>query len=87
MLSPTRLCSTLRHKSRANEYIAQYSHLQNPKQRALLEAIDVARGRAMGARERNGELENTLLVFLNDNGGAGRIGWEQTLERHEGVFP
>ena len=51
------------------EYIEPYAHLSHPKQRAMLKAMDVAMGQVMDALKRKGALDNTLIVFLNDNGG------------------
>ena len=54
------------------EYLERYSHLPLPRaqraQRAMLKVMDVAMGRIMAALERKGALDDTLVVFLNDNG-------------------
>jgi arylsulfatase A-like enzyme len=42
-------------------------------QHAMLECMDVAIGRMLAALEKKGVLENTLVIFFNDNGGPGRI--------------
>ncbi len=42
-------------------------------QHAMLECMDVALGRMMAALENEGVLDNTLVIFFNDNGGPGRI--------------
>lgn len=42
-------------------------------QHAMLECMDVAVGRMLAALERKGVLDNTLVIFFNDNGGPGRI--------------
>ena len=52
-----------------DEYIEQYSHLPSSKQRAMLKAMDDAIGRVLDALDRKGMLDDTLVVFLNDNGG------------------
>ena len=57
-----------------DEYILQYIHLSHPKQRAMLKAMDVAMGQVMDALDRKGALDNTLIVFLNDNGGVVEAG-------------
>ena len=71
------------------EYIDQYSHLENPKQRAQLAVMDVAIGQVMDALAAKGVLEDTLVMFLNDNGGASTAGWNapyrgKKSEYHEG---
>lgn len=42
-------------------------------QHAMLECMDVAVGRMLAALEQQGVLDDTLVIFLNDNGGPGRI--------------
>ena len=71
------------------EYIDQYSHLDNPKQRAQLAVMDLAIGQVMDALEAKGVLDDTLVMFLNDNGGASTAGWNapyrgKKSEYHEG---
>ena len=71
------------------EYIDQYDHLDNPKQRAQLKAMDVAIGRVLDALESKGVLDDTLVMFLNDNGGVSSAGWNapyrgKKSEFHEG---
>ncbi len=56
------------------EYIEQYKDLRYPEQRAMLKAMDVAMGRVMDALVQKGMLDDTLLVFLNDNGGSKEAG-------------
>ena len=53
------------------EYIEKYSHLSNRRQLAMLDAMDVAMGRVIAALEAKDALDDTLLVFLNDNGANG----------------
>ena len=57
-----------------SEFFRRYIHLRDPLQRAMLEAMDVALGRVMDALDRKGVLDDTLIVFLNDNGGPGSAG-------------
>ncbi|MCY4122657.1 MAG: sulfatase-like hydrolase/transferase, partial [Acidobacteria bacterium] len=57
------------------EYIDLYSHLDNPKQRAQLAVMDLAIGQVMDALAARGVLDNTLVMFLNDNGGTSTAGW------------
>ena len=71
------------------EYIDQYSDLENPKQRAQLAVMDVAIGQVMDALETKGVLDDTLVMFLNDNGGTSTAGWNapyrgKKSEYHEG---
>ena len=71
------------------EYIDRYSHLANPKQRAQLAVMDLAIGQVMDALEAKGVLDDTLVMFLNDNGGTSTAGWNapyrgKKSEYHEG---
>ena len=71
------------------EYIDRYSDLENPKQRAQLAVMDLAIGRVMDALETKGVLDDTLVMFLNDNGGTSTAGWNapyrgKKSEYHEG---
>ena len=71
------------------EYIDLYDHLENPKQRAQLKAMDVAIGWVLDALEGKGVLDDTLVMFLNDNGGVSSAGWNapyrgKKSEFHEG---
>ncbi|MDE0361419.1 MAG: sulfatase-like hydrolase/transferase [Rhodospirillaceae bacterium] len=71
------------------EYIDRYSHLDNPKQRAQLAVMDLAIGQVMDALEAKGLLDDTLVMFLNDNGGTSTAGWNapyrgKKSEYHEG---
>jgi len=43
-------------------------------QHAMLECMDAAVGRMLGALEKKGVLDNTLVIFFNDNGGRARFG-------------
>lgn len=52
------------------EFLAKYAHLgRRGPQRAQLECMDQAVGRVLGALERKGVLDSTLVMFTNDNGG------------------
>ena len=71
------------------EYIDRYSHLDNPKQRAQLAVMDIAIGQVLDALEAKGVLDDTLVMFLNDNGGTSTAGWNapyrgKKSEYHEG---
>lgn len=55
------------------EYYDQYAHIQSPKKRiyyAMIHALDDAVGSIMNNLKELGLEENTLVVFLSDNGGA-----------------
>lgn len=61
----------------------QSDHVDNPYLAAMLERIDAGVGTIMEALERNGVAENTLLVFLSDNGGANRVANNGGLRMHK----
>ena len=55
------------------EYMAPYAHVEDRERRGLLgllAAMDSAFGRTVAALEKAGQLENTLVFFLSDNGGS-----------------
>ena len=60
-----------------DEYLEQYKDLDDHEQRAQLKAMDDAIGQVMAALDSKGVLDNTLIVFLNDNGGAESAGWNE----------
>jgi arylsulfatase A-like enzyme len=45
---------------------------QGNTQHAMLECMDIAIGRMLAALEKKGVLDETLVIFFNDNGGPGR---------------
>ena len=51
------------------EYVKKH---RGDAQAAMLECMDVAIGRMLGALEEKGVLDNTLVIFFNDNGGPRR---------------
>lgn len=54
------------------ETIAQYAEIDDPGRRihaAMVDELDQAIGRVLAAFEREGMLENTIVVFTSDNGG------------------
>jgi arylsulfatase A-like enzyme len=54
------------------EYIARFSHIRSPKRRvyaAMMAAMDEEIGNVLNALRKNGMEENTLVIFLSDNGG------------------
>src|SRR5687768_3731640 len=52
------------------EYLARH---KGNAQHAMLECMDVAIGRMLAALEQKGVLDNTIVVFTNDNGGPRRL--------------
>ena len=58
-------------------YVERYAHLEHPRQRAQFKAMDVAIGQVMAALDRRGVLDDTLVMFLNDNGGVDSAGWNE----------
>ena len=69
-----------------NEYILEYLHLSHYKQRAMLAAMDVAMGQVMDALDRKGVLDNTLIVFLNDNGALVEAGGNEPYRGLKGSY-
>ncbi|MBL7777739.1 MAG: sulfatase [Chitinophagales bacterium] len=56
-----------------NSYYEQFKHIADPVKRtyaAMIKKLDDEVGRVMKYVESNGLAENTLIVFLSDNGGA-----------------
>ena len=54
------------------EYLDRYSHIADPTRRAyaaMITCMDDEIGRVVAALEKNKMRENTLLVFMSDNGG------------------
>ncbi len=54
------------------EYLDKYSHIQNGNRRkyaAMVDNLDWNVGRLLAALDEQGKRENTLVVFLSDNGG------------------
>ena len=70
------------------EDLALYSHLKNEKRRtyaAMMHALDRGVGRLTNHLEEAGNLENTLIIFFSDNGGATNNGsWNGKLAGHKG---
>lgn len=68
--------------------LALYHHLKNPKRRtyaAMMHALDRGVGRLVSHLEKSEQLDNTLIVFLSDNGGATNNGsWNGPLAGHKG---
>lgn len=70
------------------EDLALYHHIENPKRRtyaAMMHALDRGVGRLTTQLKEADELENTLIVFLSDNGGATNNGsWNGPLSGRKG---
>ena len=52
----------------------------------MLAAMDVAMGQVMDALDRKGVLDNTLIVFLNDNGGLVEAGGNEPYRGLKGSY-
>jgi len=58
-----------------NESLAAYADIESPLRRvhaAMVTELDGAIGRLVGALRQSGELDNTLIWFMSDNGGLNR---------------
>lgn len=68
------------------EYISKYEHIMDDSRRvyaAMVDAMDVAIGSVLRTLDREDMRENTLVVFLSDNGGSLRFGGSNTPLRGE----
>ncbi len=68
------------------EYEALYSHLPNADQRGQVKAMDDAIGWVIDALDRREMLDDTLVLFFNDNGGRSRAGWNRPYRGEKGNF-
>lgn len=70
------------------EDLALYKHIENARRRtyaAMMHALDRGVGRLLDHLKESGELENTLVVFFSDNGGATNNGsWNGPLAGRKG---
>ncbi len=73
------------------EYIAMYEHLQEgeePSRRqiyaAMVTNLDDGIGRVLDAVDRSGKRENTIVLFMSDNGGTGHAGENTPLRGAKG---
>ena len=70
------------------EDLARYAHIVDRKRRtyaAMMHALDRGVGRLVAHLEESGQLENTLIVFFSDNGGATNNGsWNGPLRGKKG---
>jgi len=54
------------------EYLARFGHIQDERRRtyaAMISAVDDGVGRVLDELDRQGVAENTIVIFLSDNGG------------------
>ncbi len=54
------------------KYLSRFDHIKNPKRRtyaAMVSAVDDGVGRLLDKLKETGQLDNTIIVFLSDNGG------------------
>jgi arylsulfatase A-like enzyme len=68
------------------EYLEKYQHIQNDDRRAyaaMVDNLDRNVGRILAALDELGKRENTLVVFLSDNGGPEKNGADNGLLRGE----
>jgi arylsulfatase A-like enzyme len=68
-------------------YLAPYGELKGPRQKlaGMLAAVDAAIGQIVGALEKSGLRENTLIAFSSDNGGP-RPGENTPLRNYKGTL-
>ncbi len=58
----------------------------NPTYAAMIEAVDTSVGRVREALEKHGLTENTLVMFISDNGGHAGATWCEPLKGAKGAF-
>ncbi len=68
------------------EYVERYADAAEPVQRAQVKALDDALGWVLDALEDKGVLDDTLVVYLNDNGGTTRAGSNAPYRGLKGSF-
>ncbi len=70
--------------------LEKFAHIQNPKRRtyaAMMWAMDRGVGRVRDYLKASGQLENTMIVFFSDNGGAtGNASWNGPLSGVKGCL-
>lgn len=70
--------------------LKQFAHIENPKRRtyaAMMLALDRGVGRIRDHLQATGQLENTLICFFSDNGGAtGNASWNGPLSGCKGCL-
>ena len=73
-------------KGAPDEYVERYPNAEDPTQPAQLKALDDALGWVLDALESKGILDDTLVVYLNDNGGPSRAGGNAPYRGLKGSF-
>ncbi len=72
------------------EDLARFTHIADPKRRiyaAMMYALDRGVGRIRDHLQQTGQLENTLICFFSDNGGAtGNASWNGPLSGVKGTL-
>lgn len=72
------------------EDLAKFAHIENKKRRtyaAMMLALDRGVGKVQAKLKESGQLENTLIVFFSDNGGAtGNASWNGPLSGVKGCL-
>jgi arylsulfatase A-like enzyme len=56
----------------SEKYLSRFQHIQNPKRRtyaAMVSAVDDGVGRLLDKLTETDQLDNTIIIFLSDNGG------------------
>ena len=56
------------------EYLDKYNSQKNPKYFGALECLDMAIGQILATLEKENVLDNTIVIFFNDNGGTAATG-------------
>ncbi len=69
------------------KYLARFPDIKDPKRKtyaAMVSALDDGIGRILEAIDRRGLAENTLVVFLSDNGGPFKVNGSRNLPLRDG---
>jgi arylsulfatase A-like enzyme len=56
----------------SDKHLAPFTNIENPQRRtyaAMLSSMDQAIGQVLKQLEENGQMDNTVIIFTNDNGG------------------
>ena len=73
-------------RSAPEEYLERYAHTAHPDQRAQVKTLDDALGWVLASLESKGILDDTLIVYVNDNGGTERAGGNAPYRGLKGEF-
>lgn len=69
------------------KYLERFNHIMDPKRRtyaAMVSAVDDGVGRLLNKLEELGELENTIVFFLSDNGGPTNVNGSRNTPLRDG---